>query len=183
MSNTRKAAGDRKTTSAKQWKKNTAVLELPSGQFMKCKNPGLTAIAHGGLIPNSLMGVVMDAIKEGREPSPAEILSDQVDMDDMFAMMDKAVIAVAVEPAVLPVPVWDEDDWGKDLCTREQIGQIAEHKRDPEQLYIDEVDGSDKEFIFGWVTGGTTDLEQFRAERANLLATIPGQPAVADSPE
>jgi hypothetical protein len=126
-------------------------------------------LAHKGLIPNALMTVIMDAIKRGQEPRPEDILSDKIDITEMFSMMDNAIMQMAVEPVVLPLPVADDG------------GEVQD--RDKEALYIDEIGEEDKMFIWNWATGGTTDLEQFRNESANLLATIPGQPVVAENPQ
>jgi hypothetical protein len=170
MSNTRKATQDRRQpTAANKWKKTVDTLTLPSGNIMRVKNPGIMELAHKGLIPNALMTVIMDAIKKGQEPRPEDILSDKVDITEMFSMMDNAIIQMAVEPVVLPVPVADD------------AGEIED--RDPEALYVDEIGEEDKMYIWNWATGGTANLEQFRNERTSLLATIPGQPIVAENPE
>lgn len=146
-------------TSAKGWKKNGAVLTLPSDNVIRLKNPGILELAHKGLIPNALMSVIMGSIQKGREPRPDEILNDQIDISEMFAMMDNAIIEMAVDPVVLPVPTAGEE-------------------RDPDALYVDELDEQDKMFIWHWATGGSSNIEQFRSESANLLASIPGQPTV-----
>lgn len=162
MSNTRKLPKDKEAvqpTSAKAWKKNGATLQLPSGNAMRLKNPGIMELASKGLVPNALMAVIMDAIKKGKEPKPEEIMSENIEINDMFEMMDKAIIEMAQEPEVFPLPEQGE-------------------KRDPDAVYIDDIDQEDKMFIWGWATGGTDDVEQFRKERAGLLATLPGQQAV-----
>lgn len=56
--------------------------------------------------------------------------------------------------------------------------EIEEEYRDPEALYIDEVEMDDKMFIFGWAVGGTADLERFREESAAVLADVPVGEAV-----
>jgi hypothetical protein len=155
-------------TSGGNWKKNLETLELPSGNVMRVKNPGIMELAHKGLIPNALMTIIMDAIKRGQEPKPEDILSDNIEITEMFDMMDNAIMEMAIDPIILPVPVVED-------------GMVE--ARDPEALYIDEVAEEDKLFIWGWATGGSTDLEQFRIERAGVLASIPGQPTVAEDPK
>lgn len=159
MSNTRKLPQDHKPTPVARWKKNGATLVLPSENVMKLRNPGIMDLASKGLIPNALMAVIMEALKKGREPKPEEIMTEDLGISEMFEMMDSAIIEMAEEPQVFPLPETGES-------------------KDPNKLYIDEIDQEDKMFIWGWATGGTTDVAQFRRERAGVLANVPGQQAV-----
>jgi hypothetical protein len=130
---------------------------------MRLKNPGIMELAHQGLIPNGLMSTIMDSVQKGQEPS-ADSLMEGVEVQDMFDMMANAIISMAVEPEIHPIPE-------------------AGEPRDPELLYIDEMDETDKMFIWQWATGGTDDVEQFRRESNNVLAALPGQQAVAEKPK
>jgi hypothetical protein len=160
MPTARKAPQDYKApTPAGSWKKSGAVLTLPSGNVMRLKNPGIMELAHQGLIPNALMATIMTSVQKGTEPT-AENLMEGLEVQDMFDMMANAIVSMAVEPQVFPIP--DEGD-----------------PRNPELLYIDEMDEADKLFIWGWATGGTDDVEQFRRESSGLLDALSGQPAVA----
>ena len=150
-------------TPASGWKKSGAILTLPSGNVMRLKNPGIMELAHQGLIPNALMATIMTSISKGTTPTNENIM-EGLDVQDMFDMMANAIIAMAVDPEILPVPE-------------------AGERRDPELLYIDEVDEADKMFIWQWATGGTADVEQFRHESGELLATLSGQQAVAQEPK
>lgn len=174
----RKAPAATSATSAKGWKKAGALLTLPSGNTIRLKNPGIMELAHQGLIPNNLMSTIMEHVTKGTEPD-AESLMEGVDISDMFAMMANAIISMAVEPEVHPVPVWTEEDVEAEQCRREQLGKVAEVKKDDELLYIDDISEEDQMFIWQWATGGTTDVEQFRAEAGNQLASLSGQQAVA----
>lgn len=165
-------------TAVKEWKKAATVLTLPSGNSIRVKNPGITELAHLGIIPNNLMAVIMDSVQKGAEPD-ADQLMENVEVTDMLDMMSNAICVIAVEPEIHPVPVWTEEDQAQELCKLEQVGKPAEQKKDLETLYIDEVDEEDKMFLWQWATGGTDDVEQFRQESGNMLASLSGQPAVA----
>jgi hypothetical protein len=152
-------------SSAKDFKKKRGgIFELPSGLMMKLRNPGgMQALLAGGMMPNSLMGVVQKSLDKG-QPAQApdfleqseEGLPEGVDpkmVADMMAMMDNLMQKCAVEPKVYPVP---ED----------------ESLRDDDLLYVDEIDDEDKMFVFQWVTGGTSDLETFRQRHTQRMDSL-----------
>lgn len=156
-------ADHQQPTSAKGWKKSGATLVLPSGNVMRLKNPGIMELAHQGLIPNALMATIMESVQKGTEPS-AENLMEGLQVTDMFDMMANAIITMAVEPEVHPLPEEGET-------------------RDDELLYIDDIDEVDKLFIWQWATGGTDDVEQFRRESSDMLASLSGLPALEEKPQ
>lgn len=163
MSNTRKTSP--KASSAAQFKRAKGPIELPSGLYMELKKPGLLALAKDGIIPNSLMGIVDAGIQAGKAPEPAEILGKGgVDLTEMENMVNNVICEVAVDPEVLP------------LIDPETMEPWTE--RDEDQVYVDDLEETDKMFIFQYSTGGTRDLEQFRRESADLLAPVSGQQAV-----
>jgi len=168
MSNTRKTA--KKASSAAEFKKAKGPVKLPSGLYMELKRPGLMALAKDGLIPNSLMGIVDAGIKAGKAPEPSEVLGeDGVDIAEMEKMVDNIVCAVAVDPEVSPLI---DPETGEPWV-----------ERDDDVVYIDDIEEMDKMFIFQYVTGGTSNLEQFRQESANLLASVSGQQNLAGKTE
>lgn len=150
-------------TPASGWKKAGGLLTLPSGNTMRLKNPGITGLAHMGLVPNSLMNIIMGSIQKGVEPS-ADTMLENVELNEMFEMMSKAIIVMAVEPEVHPLPEEGEP-------------------RDENLVYIDDITEEDKMFIWQWATGGTEDVEQFRRESTGMLGTVPGLSAVGQKPK
>lgn len=147
-------------TPVSAWKKSAEIpiLELPSGNAMRVKKIGLQSLMATGIIPNSLMGFVQKAVAKGKaeqvtEDDMAALLADENRIREITELMDKVTVLCAQEPEVHPLP-----DEGVE--------------RDDEALYIDEVDGEDKMFIFQVVCGGTTDLEQFRAEQQRNVAPL-----------
>lgn len=160
---TKKTPTRGKVSSVAQFKNKTGgLVELPSGLSVKVRNAnGLRGFVESGMIPNSLMNIVQEAIKTGKEPDMSGVVTEEgIDpkmVADMLLMLDNVVQKVVVDPPVHPLPESEED-------------------RDDELLYIDELDEEDKMFIFQWVTGGTRDLEQFHQELADgvdHLAKLP----------
>lgn len=143
------------------------LLELPSGATAKVVNRGMRAFLSEGMVPNSLMSIVEESLNKGRPPEMSEVVGENMDpkmVDDMYRLMDNAVILCFVEPRVLPAP-----DLGEE--------------RDDDLLYVDEIDDEDKMFLFQWVTGGTRDVEQFRRQLATDLAAVSGSQDVGSAPK
>jgi hypothetical protein len=165
-------------TSAETWKaKSTSlVLHVPSGNNALVRNPGIKAFITAGILPNSLMPIVTEALERGKPPSMSafqdKIKTDPGMLEEMLVSIDNVTLRCVIEPQVHPMPTWDLTDHANDSCTAEQIGQEAPQKKDPRRLYIDEVDLDDKLFIFQWAVGGTRDLERFRQEYSTGLAAL-----------
>lgn len=154
-----------KATSVTAWKKTSTAppIELPSGNFMRVKKVGMQTLMRVGIMPNSLMTFAQRAVGKGTgkptemtDEEMMEIASDPKKIEEIANFMDRMVMFVAQEPEVHPLPEGDEP-------------------RDPELLYVDEIDEEDKSFIFQVVTGGTTDLESFRGEHEASVATLRGR--------
>lgn len=154
-------------TSASAWKQKTVQgtpLVVPSGNTCLVQAPGLQVFIKSGMIPNSLMPIIQDAMNKGRAPGNTDFdLEKNPEMlEEIMDLMDAITVYCVVEPAVHETPV---DAAGK---------PIPFAQRDPETLYVDEVDFQDKTFIFQFAVGGTSDLEKFRAELDEHMETVPG---------
>jgi hypothetical protein len=180
-------------TSAKNWKSSARTpveLELPSGNVCLALNKGMKAFLDDGVVPNSLIPIVQQAIT-GAETgkSPAEMMasagSEETVLLDMLVMMDGVLVACVKQPpiaaapvAVVPDPDAEEEgatktvvvQWGDSITQAD--GQVIE--RDEEVLYVDDVELEDKMFIFQWAVGGTDDVEQFRSEFTSTLEGLSG---------
>lgn len=164
-------------TSISAWRKSAtattaASLELPSGNVALVRAPGAQAFLAEGLIPNSLLPFIQQAIssaQKGRSAPSTEDMLDKV-MEDperirqVFEMMDAVTVHCVIEPAVLPKPQNEAD-------------------RDPEHLYVDEVDPDDKMYIMNIALGGTLDLERFRAEQRSNVDAVRAITGVATDTE
>lgn len=146
-------------TSISAWKKTKPPITLPSGKVMKIRSVGFQAFLKAGIVPNSLMSIVENAVNEGNEPEVNDLVGDSSNLNDMLAMVDEVVVFVALDPEVKRTPK-------------------AEKDRRDDILYVDEVDEDDKQFIFSVCTGGTRDVEQFRKQSADLMASVQRRPDV-----
>lgn len=152
-----------KPTPVSAWKKSSEppLMMMPSGNYMRVKKIGLKALMATGAMPNSLMSFAQKAVAKGKKETVSDedmvdILKDPKRVAEITEFMDKVAILCAAEPAIHPTP-----DEGVE--------------RDDDLLYVDEVDEEDKMFLFQVVTGGTTDVEQFRAEHAGNVASLRGR--------
>lgn len=160
---------NKSTTSPKEWKgKRTALdLELPSGNVCKVQVVGAQAFLRAGTIPNSLLPIVTQALEQAQkgktqkldsEAIMREVAQDPKKLTEIFEMADAVTVMTVIEPRVEPVPVADES------------GEVPE--RDPELLYVDDVDDEDKFFIMQFAMGGSRDLERFRDELASNVDSL-----------
>lgn len=182
----------KKVTSAKGWKKGNAgsgdaavELELPSGNVCLARAPGIQTFIQEGLFPNSLLKVVQETLLSGEteldtEKIMSSVVGDRNDMESMLKTMtemaDKVTVFCVVEPRVMPAQVADDSTPGG-------LRTLSMAERDPEMLYVDDVDLQDKLYIFNWAVGGPAQLEKFRTgPEADVDAVQPGE-AVVDSAE
>lgn len=141
-------------------------LMLPSkdedGNHNVClvKRPGVQGLIAAGLLDSfdSLTGLVglhfeESEGKQALEEGVRALSENKEKLKDALDLIDKVVVFTVVEPSVLPLP---DGDW----------------LRDPDALYIDEVDIDDKMFILNFVVGGTSDLEAFREGTEQLVGGI-----------
>lgn len=169
-------------TNPKQWKKAISGVELslPSGNTCLARRVELRRLLNAGVIPNSLMDIVKEALK-GKKLA-ADTMADDIDLDpaklnDMLAFMDQVVIDCVLNPKVRPIPY---------RATGAGNGEkvvVPFEERDEEQLYIDEVDELDKQFVFNFAVGGTSDVERFRGEQEEQLASVHAGTSLEGSPE
>ena len=146
MNNPTTNPGAPQVTSAQAWKKAASEgtpLTVPSNNTCLVRTPGMEVFVRKGLIPNSLMPIVQEAMAKGKAPKSLDMPADPKMLDEMMDLMDAVTIYCVLEPKVSPTPA---------------EGAI----RDEETLYVDEVDFNDKLFIFQFAVGGTSDLEKFR---------------------
>jgi len=162
-------------TPISQWKiKNKPTpLELPSGNTCLVQPVGMQAFITQGMIPNSLLGIIQKSLKAGQagqaddldmDEFMAEALQDPEKLRSIFDIADSVTVYCVVEPQVHPVPT-------------------DANARDPELLYVDEIDLDDKLFIFQYAVGGTRDLEPFRQATAGSVGPVSLVDLVQQPPE
>lgn len=146
-------------------------LTVPSGSLCRVIRPGPMGLIKLGLLDSldSLTGLVQmehfDRVDEKPTRVQADIIKEFAANTEAvkagFALIDKVVVGCVLQPKIHPIPL---DDNGEPLPREEW---------DEELIYIDSVDLEDKTFIMQFVVGGTADLEQFRAERDQLMDNVP----------
>jgi hypothetical protein len=154
------------------------IMELPSGRVMKLKNPGgLQAFIANGTIPNSLLGMVQSGLsgKTGPEATraAAELSKDVDSLADMLKMLDLVMIQAAKEPRVHEVPTQEMLE-RHNILHPENTFETVDDWRDSREddLFVDEIEETDKQFVFQWVSGGVRDLETFRAQLSSNVAAV-----------
>ncbi len=155
----------KKVTSASEWKKANKgfELEVPSGNVALVRPVGMQAFLTKGMIPNSLRDIAMEAVKGNQLPKmkPDDMSPEKI--EDMLVLFDSVTCYCVLEPVVTPVPMDDDGE------------PIPPADRDPENLYVDEVNLDDKIFIFQFACGGTRDLESFRAQYSVSMDSLSGE--------
>lgn len=151
-------------TTARAWKKGGEDLELPSGNVCLARRVGLQSFLKRGMIPNSLLPIIENSLKQGKPVQPdnpmAGVKLDLESINSILDLQDEVTLSAVIEPKVARIPV---------------EGDLDYHERDPDKLYIDDVDQEDKAYIFSWAVGGVSDLEQFRErqrEGVDLVRTF-----------
>jgi hypothetical protein len=157
MNNPTTNPGAPQVTSAQAWKKAASEgtpLTVPSGNTCLVRLPGMEVFVRKGLIPNSLMPIVQEAMAKGRAPQNMNVEANPKMLEEMMDLMDAVTVYCVLEPKVASTPA---------------DGQA----RDENILYVDEVDFNDKLFIFQVAVGGTSDLEKFREGLGEHLENLP----------
>lgn len=172
-------ASKKEVTPAAEWKKPSkgVELEVPSGNVALVRPVGMQAFLQKGIVPNSLRDIAMEAIS-GKKPAPQMKMDGMSPekIEDMLTLFDSVTCYCVIEPKVTPVPmdtiVHPADD--KHDGFWEETRVIPVESRDPEKLYVDEVNLDDKIFIFQFACGGTRSVEQFREEFSLSMDALSG---------
>jgi hypothetical protein len=159
-------SNDLQPTKASAWRKSAQFaptpLELPTGNVALVRAPGAAAFLTEGLVPNALLPIIQDAMDVASKGKKQEVdedallsklASDPEKIRQVFEMADAVTVYCVVDPPILPAPKEGEE-------------------RDPEKLYVDQVDNEDKMFIMNVAMGGTANLKQFRSEQGGNLGAL-----------
>lgn len=162
----KKTAAKKSSPTASQWRqKKGAELTLPSGNVALVRNPGMHHFLRIGVIPNTLRGIVSEAISGGKANfQPKDLLKEEEDLDKIFQMLDDVLVEVVIEPRVKAVPMREVEE-GKKI-------PVPLEDRDQDFIYPDEVDMEDKSFIFQFAVGGTKDLSSFRRQQDQAMDLV-----------
>lgn len=179
----------KKATTAKGWKRDKGEdIELPSGNVAKVKRPGPQALLSEGVLPDTLMPIVSQAIKRGKGMKMTDLnLDDPSVIADMLDAIDKMMVSIVVEPPVhyhKKLVVAPSNGGVTAGPAHDEWVVIPSEDRDTEAyIYTDEINLDDKMFLFNYAVGGTRDLERFRSEHAARLGDISDVAGDEGSPE
>lgn len=162
-------------TSASQWRsgsKEGFVIELPSGFKARVKRTmNLLSLLEKGKIPNPLAGSIKQMIAT-QSPMPSLGGEDAQEMlPQLLELVNHQIKRIFVEPRVETEPEdWDEDDDGE---WEPSEGAIA----------LDDINMQDRMFAFAFAQGMSLDLEAFRRQQAQAVATLQDVGGVAGEAE
>lgn len=178
-------------TSAEAWVTRAAVsgiiedIPLPSGNIARVRRVGPEAFLTQGIMPDTVTPIVEKAIRSKKGLKPAkqvELMKDPKQLGSMLEMLDRTLCYAVVEPRVVMPPACA-------VCGELDTLSVAAHQRgdgEPPEgyhefqplprvdgtLYADRVDLDDKVFILNYCVGGTRDLERFRREFGDGMASL-----------
>lgn len=126
--------------SMREERNKSELIELPSGLVFELKRPDVVKLLREGQIPAEIAVSIQMATKDGGKQK----LTGQ-QFKDYLEMVESVTIASCVNPIV-------------------KRGEIKNEDYDKGIISIDDVDMTDKEFIFAYADRGTKDLKSFRTE-------------------
>lgn len=139
------------------WKQLPEPTELPSGKFVRVRKTAFQTFIRMGVVPNSLISTIESSLAKG---NTADLEAEAVgNLEEMFELVDTVTLLCVIEPKVHKVPEREVDDDGNPT-------------REDDRLYVDEIDPEDRQYIFQYATGGIADVEQFRRETQERLASL-----------
>lgn len=181
-------------TSAREWKKASEhyEVELPSGNVALLKRPGMESLFAAGVLPDELTKMALEQVKQaergpqdrkpkqpqttGIDPALMEkFLNGENAISEIFESFDRITALCVVEPVCLFHKRRLVDSAGQQVTDeqgRSVWEEIPQDERDEDVIYTDDVDLDDKSFIFNYVVGGSKDLERFRDELGDAVATV-----------
>lgn len=165
-------------TSASTWKKKTVggtLITVPSGNTALVRRPGMQAFIKEGVIPNSLMPLIQESMARGSAPTSEDLsgwMDDPEKLRTIIQLADAVTVSCCIDPEVFEVPM---ETVMKEGVPHIQPVPFGDERRDPNLLYVDEVDFEDKMFLMNVAVGGTADLEKFRQEQESHVVTVPAR--------
>lgn len=120
-------------------------MEMPSGIFFEIRKPDIVKLIKNGIIPADAAVDLSNLMDEARKASETggrfKMKGDQ--FKRYCDMLDEVAIASIVSPQV-------------------KKGEVTDAEYDDNIISVDDIDQSDKEFIFAYANAGVTDLKPFR---------------------
>lgn len=191
----RSAGKPSKASPAAAWKKaKEAVLELPSGLHATVHRPGMEKFLQAGFLPDSLAEEIQRQIKLAQGTASTKIKQeekkileslDSVEIEELLDAMNRITEMCVLDPKVQWHKRFAVDEDGEPLYedeahTRQVTEIIPDEDRDGEIVYTDEIDQDDKNFIFQYAVGGSSDLTRFRQQSESFMDAVAASGSVED---
>lgn len=157
-------------------------LEMPSGQLAQVRRPGVQQLIAIGVLENAdgLSAIVdkkhIKRVKGKAEIDGQSLLKDPKNILNLMQMVDKITARMVVRPAVRePFVEYEEDGQTKRRPLRDE-------EREQGVVYTDNIEFTDRMFIFQFAVGGSADLNQFRERFESALGSMEAQQGVSPTP-
>jgi hypothetical protein len=150
-------------------------LMVPSGQMCQVRRPGTEGLMRMGLLDKTkgLMALVdTKHIKRVKgsvdqkavsEKVAQEISNNPEKINELMSTIDKIVKYVVIQPELaLPFKISPS---GEEIA-------LLDSEREQGVIYTDFISLEDRMFLFQYAVGGSSDLERFRGEFGESLASL-----------
>lgn len=134
------------------------IVELPSGNRARVvRTRSMMAGVKSGAIPNPLRNVLSKMLETGSNMKPKDAANPEI-IQQMTEFMNQSICEAVVSPKVVIPPEGENwDTWYSDADDTISIADLSD---------------DDRVFIYGVAQGGTTDLENFRKQQAEFVASM-----------
>lgn len=144
-------------------------LDLPSGQRVLVQRPGPEGLMAAGMLDDlDMLSTVLPKVMGGKsrqqQMDPSALMKNPQMLAQAMKLMNRVLVHVVIKPELTMEP----DD-------------PADKERG--KIYPSTVSMQDKTFIFNWAVGGTRDLERFRGQYDESVASVESLSDVQNSPE
>lgn len=171
-------------------------LTLPSGNTCLVQLPGMEELFSAGVLPDGLTKIALEQVTKAQGKAPSDhkkkeaaqgidpelmkkFLEGENAIQEIFSSFDKIVEMCVVQPPVknhMQKVREDDGTWALDEHGKVRWEKVPHSERDSAYLYTDRISMEDKSYIFNVAVGGSRDLEQFRDEFGDAVATVqPGK--------
>jgi hypothetical protein len=177
-----------RASSASSFKKtNLPLIELPSGNWVRVRRPGMETFITAGFLPDSLAKEISSMVnkRSGKAQDIAVLQNPTPEaLAEYLRSLDKIAAYCIAEPPV----VWHERQKkidsvpAVDANGEPELEVIPDGDRSSDVVYTDELEMEDKSFVFQYAVGGTADLSQFRKKSDALMAALQSSGDVGEAP-
>lgn len=157
------------------WGGNTQFQDIttPSGQTCQVRLPGVQRLMAAGILEDAdTLSTLVDQkhIKRvgGKQKVDGQsLLADPKNLVAVMKTVDKIVEHMVVQPTVKRPVIHTVNPEGEPIER-----PIRDEDRYPDVVYTDQIDMTDRMYIFQFAVGGTTDVERFRGQLDEAMGSM-----------